>query len=410
MNKTLNSLANTVGLQNSLGKISGKAIHLIYTSLVSIALTISEFALFAIFWTTLRFFIYLGSNNYYISFFSEVRKKLTEKKWHNAVFTTILITGAVFSVISFVFFFGFFKSFHVSLVGALAVFNGVILKCLAEFSKANHSVFIAVISEDLTLNSVLLFSFIFLPENPTILFISQWVLIAYALAMIFSYVGIVTKFGLKWFPKIDFKSDFSSLFKTGFGLTIYRGHEMTAFFLIRTLGKYFYGEYFVASTHILLQFYNIVKMYVMAMISGYQSKITLESVTVWTISTIQELYFFVLKKASLLFAVAIIIGFAVKTQLVTLFFPNYLEIVSKVDVMLIIGIITFVFEPLHYVIIYNNLIQNKKKVNTLLIVALLTISSLSVFGIDSFLWFCLMITYPLIVQFLFVSQKIKSLK
>jgi O-antigen/teichoic acid export membrane protein len=410
MSKPISGLKNSIGLHNSTGKISGKALHLVYTSLASTSISISEFALFAIFWTTLRFFIYLGSNNYYISFFSAVREKLAAKKWHNTVFTMILITGVAFSVLSFVFFFAFFKSYHVSLLGALAVISGIILKCLAEFSKANHSVFLAVISEDLTLNVVLLGSFLFLPENPTILFFSQWAIIAYVIAMIVSYFGIVRKFGLEWLPRIYVPLNFFSYFKTGLSLTIYRGHEMTAFFLIRTMGKYFYGEYFVASTHILLQFYNIVKLYVLGTISGYQSKITLKHVTKWTMKTVQELYFLVLKRASLLFAVGIFLGFALKTHIITLFFPNYLEITSKVNVMLTLGIIMFVFEPLHYIFIYNNLIQNKKRINTILIVILLSLSSLSILNINSFIWFCLMITYPLIVQLLFVLQKAKSLK
>lgn len=410
MNKIFVVLMRNIGLHNSTGKISGKALYLIYTSLASMSLSVSEFALFAIFWTTLRFFIYLGSNNYYISFFSAVREKLAAKKWHNTVFTAILITGVAFSALSFVFFFVFFKSYHVSLLGALAVISGIILKCLAEFSKASDSVFLAVISEDLTLNAVLLGSFLFLPENPTILFFSQWAIIAYVIAMIVSYFGIVRKFGLEWFPRIHIPLNFFSYFKAGLSLTIYRGHEMTAFFLIRTVGKYFYGEYFVASTHILLQFYNIVKLYVMGTISGYQSKITLERVTKWTMKTVQELYFLVLKRASLLFAAGIFLGFALKTHIIILFFPNYLEITTKVNIMLIIGIITFVFEPLHYIFIYNSLIQNKKMINTFLIVVLLIISSLSILNINSFIWLCAMITYPLIVQFLFVLQKAKSLK
>jgi O-antigen/teichoic acid export membrane protein len=405
MSKPISGLKNNIGLHNSTGKISGKALHLVYTSLASTTLSISEFALFAVFWATLRFFVYLGSNNYYISFFSDVREKLAEKKWHNPVFSTILVTAFAYSALSFVFFFGLFKCFYVSLSGALAVFSGVLLKCLAEFSKANHSVFIAVISEDLTLNTVLLGSLLFLPENPTILFISQWTLIAYAIAMIVSYVGIVRKFGLKWLPNINFPPTLFTFFKTGFDLTIYRGHEMTAFFLIRTVGKYF-----VASTHILLQFYNIVKLYVIATISGYQSKITLDSITKWTITTIKELYFKVLKRSLLLFAVGIILGFALKTPMIKFFFPNYLEIAPKVNIMLVIGIIMYVFEPLHYILIYNKLIHNKKRINKLLALALLALSCLSILSINPFFWFYLMISYTLIIQFLFVLQKVKSLK
>lgn len=410
MSKLLSGLKNNIGLHNSTGKISGKALHLVYTSLASTTLSISEFALFAVFWATLRFFVYLGSNNYYISFFSEVREKLAEKKWHNSAFSTILVTAVAYSALSFVFFFGLFKCFYVSLLGALAVISAIILKCLAEFSKASHSVFLAVISEDLTLNAVLLGSFLFLPENPTILFFSQWAIIAYVIAMIVSYFGIVRKFGLEWFPRIHIPFNVFSYFKTGLSLTIYRGHEMTAFFLIRIMGKYFYGEYFVASTHILLQFYNIVKLYVMGTISGYQSKITLKRVTKWTTKTVQELYFFILKRASLLFAAGIFLGFALKTSMIKFFFPNYLEIAPKVNIMLIIGIIMYIFEPLHYILIYNNLFKNKKRINALLAFVLLAVSSLSVININSFFWLCAMITYPLIVQLLFVLQKAKSLK
>ena len=410
MSKPNSGIKNNIGLHNSTGKISGKALHVVYTSLASTTLSISEFALFAVFWATLRFFVYLGSNNYYISFFLDVREKLAEKKWHNPVFSTILITAVAYSALSFVFFFGLFKSFYVSLFGALAVFSGVLLKCLAEFSKANHSVFIAVISEDLTLNTVLLGSLLFLPENSTIFFISQWALIAYAIAMIVSYVGIVRKFGLKRLPNINFPPTLFAFFKSGFDLTIYRGHEMTAFFLIRTVGKYFYGDYFVASTHILLQFYNIVKLYVIATISGYQSKITLEDVKKWTLTTVQKLYFSVLKKSSLLFFIGITLGFALKTHIINLFFPNYIAVASKVNVILVIGIIMYVFEPLHYILIYNKLIHNKKRINTLLALVLLALSCLSILSINPFFWFYLMISYTLIIQFLFVLQKVKSLK
>lgn len=409
MRKHLSKLNVNTGLNNSFGKISGKAIHLFYTSLASVSLPISEFALFAIFWTTVRLFIYFGSNNYYIAFFAEVRTKLLEKKWHNRIWTVVLITAVIFSVISFGFLFAFFHSFYVSFFGTTAVFFGILLKCLAEFSKANHSVFVAVISEDLTLNTVLLGSFLFLPENPTILFISQWALIAYAIAMLISYIGVVRKFDLAWFPKIQEKPSFFSFFKEGFGLTIYRGHETMAFFLIRILGRYYYGEYFVASTHILLQFYNIVKLYVIATISGFQSKITLDNVKKWTLTTVQKLYFSVLKKASLLFFTGITLGFALKTHIINLFFPNYLAEASKVNAILIIGIITFAFEPLHYIFIYNNLFKNKKRINTLLIFTLLLVSSLSMFSINSFLWFFLMISYPLVVQLVFVTHKIRSL-
>ena len=409
MGKHLSKPNANTGLNNSFGKISGKAIHLFYTSLASVSLPISEFALFAIFWTTVRLFIYFGSNNYYIAFFAEVRTKLHEKKWHNTIWTVVLITAVIFSTISFGFLFSFFHSFYVSLFGTAAVFFGILLKCLAEFSKANDSVFVAVISEDLTLNTVLVGSLLFLPENPTILFISQWALIAYAMAMLISYIGVVRRFDLAWLPKIQETPSFFFFFKEGFGLTIYRGHETTAFFLIRTLGKYYYGEYFVASTHILLQFYNIVKLYVIATISGFQSKITLDDVKKWTLTMVQKLYFSVLKKASLLFFIGITLGFTLKTHIINLFFPNYIAVVSKVNVMLIIGIITFAFEPLHYIIIYNNLVKNKKRINFVLIFTLLLISSLSMFSINSFLWFCLMISYSLIVQLVFVTHKIRSL-
>lgn len=409
MRKHLSKLSANTGLNNSFGKISGKAIHLFYTSLASVSLPISEFALFAIFWTTVRLFIYFGSNNYYIAFFAEVRTKLLEKKWHNTIWTVVLITAVIFSAISFGFLFFFFHSFYVSLLGMAAVFFGILLKCLAEFSKANHSVFIAVISEDLTLNTVLLGSFLFLPENPTILFISQWALIAYTIAMLISYIGVVLRFDLAWFPRIQETPSFFFFFKEGLGLTIYRGNETMAFFLIRTLGKYYYGEYFVASTHILLQFYNIVKLYVIATISGFQSKITLDNIKKWTLTKVQKLYFSVLRKGSLLFFMGIILGFALKTHIINLFFPNYIAVAPKVNVMLIIGIITFIFEPLHYIIIYNNLVKNKKSINSVLIFTLLLVSSLSMISINSFLWFCLMITYPLVVQLMFVTHKIRSI-
>jgi O-antigen/teichoic acid export membrane protein len=151
-------------------------------------------------------------------------------------------------------------------------------------------------------------------------------------------------------------------------------------------------------------------LYVIATISGYQSKITLDSITKWTITTIKELYFKVLKRSLLLFAVGIILGFALKTPMIKFFFPNYLEIAPKVNIMLVIGIIMYVFEPLHYILIYNKLIHNKKRINTLLALALLALSCLSILSINPFFWFYLMISYTLIIQFLFVLQKVKSLK
>lgn len=418
MNKTRKIFAKYIlqnlGLINLFGKSFGRILYLILTAYLSFRLSVNDFAEFAIFWTSLRMFTFYGSNNLYIIYFNKVRTYLMDKQeWPRHVSSNIILNSSFFiSIIAIVSILLFDDALYiVFLLGCLVCF--LIIRYVAEFAKADNNLFLSIFIDDV-LFYILFFVFCMISlsyqNNLYVLIISLFV--ASFLTAIIGIILFIRKFKIKIVSFFIKSSDFSmSEFKLGINYTFLRGNETLSNFAVRYLGQIYFGDIFVAYAHIMYQFYNIFSLLTMSVISGFQSKITVMDKSIFNSSFINQSYLKILK-TTLPFIIVFIAVLAVfNNQILTWFFPKYVEYSHMLYKVGFAGIVFAIIQPLVFIMIYNNSFKNIVKLNytQYLIMFLVFITPLVIANFNDEYWLLLAMTILVIVQGAFAFANYKNL-
>lgn len=286
------NIAQNLGLINLFGKSFGRVLFLVLLSFFSYKLTVSDFAEFAIIWSSLRMFTFYAANNLYIIYFDKVRAYLIDKnQWPRKVSANIVITCVAFCILIFVLSILLFDELWVALVLIPCLLCYVVIRNLSEFAKADNNLFLSIFIEDF-----LFYLLFFVLSISGLYFYNDVfsVMITLLISLFITAVVCVLLFKRKF--KISLKSytinlkDFSFPdFKLGLNYTILRGNEVLSNFGVRYLGQIYFGDLFVAYAHIMYQFYNVFCLLAISVVSGFQSKITLKSDKIMTRSFFKKM-------------------------------------------------------------------------------------------------------------------------
>lgn len=402
-----NYIRNNLGLINLFGKTFGRFLFLLLTSFLAYKLSIKDFAEFAIFWSSLRMFTFYTANNLYIVYFNKVRKHLIENKtWPKQVSCNIVLTSIFFSITFTAISLLIFDSIIISILIFPCLLLFIIIRNLSEFAKADHSLFLSIFIEDFLFY---LFFFIFSLIGVFIFNGIESIVIAVFLTLlttaIICLILFKRKFGLKINTyKLEFKDFSISDFRLGFNYTVLRGNEVLSNFAVRYLGQIYFGDVFVASAHIMYQFYNVFVLLTMSVISGLQSKITVKKQEDFNKDFIKKMYLKMLKTiAPFIISVIILIG-VFNLQILTLFFPKYVEYNSLLVKVSFTGLIFMFIQPLVFLFIYNNKISNLRVLNFSQYFVMIALYLLPLFfnGFNPQYWLLLVMTSFIIVQGFYV--------
>ena len=191
--------------------------------------------------------------------------------------------------------------------------------------------------------------------------------------------------------------------------TIMRGTEFFSNFGVRYLGLIYFGDIFVSYAHIMYQFYNVFILISMSVISGMQSKITVNNLTSFNKYFVKKMYFQVLKTIApfIVFGVAIIIIF--KSQILSIFFPKYEDYDDLLVKVSLTGFVFMFIQPFVYILLYNNKVTNIKKINLtqyLTMFALYLLPWIYIEMNDEY-WLLLIMTSFILIQGLYSIQNIR---
>ena len=406
-------LKNNLGLLNLFGKASGRVLFLLLTSFFAYQLSIEDFAVFALFWTTIRMLTYVSANNYYIIYFNEVRKSLIEeKKWSLKTTANIGITGLVFGLISTAIAYHIFKDIRITLLFFPSLLLFVAIRSLSEFSKADNSVVLAIFIEDF-LFYFLFFIFgiagIFISNNINSIVIALF--LALVITFIFCYILFIKKFKLDSIPlRLNWAYFSAKDFRLGVNYTFFRGNEFFANFGVRYFGLVYFGELFVSYSHIMYQFYNIFLLITISVISGLQSRITLHDNMVFNTSFVKKSYKNILKIAAPFTVIIIISIYFFKDLILEIFFPKYVAYADLLMKVSLIGLLLMLIQPLVYILIYNKKMLNIHSVNIVqyATMILLFISPSLFMDFSEEIWLLLAMSAFVLVQGLFSVVTIRK--
>ncbi len=361
----LRYIKHNLGLINLVGKTSGRVFFLLLTSFFAYKLSVEDFASFAIFWTTVRMFTFITTNNLNIVYFNEVRDQLLSHKWLPKHSSNLVFTALFFGVISSGLSYLIFKSALTMVIMFPTVLLFVAIRHMAEFSKADNSVFMAIFVEDF------LFYLLFFISGLTTVYTSNnfdAIILSLLITVLLTAIVCVVLFKKKFNLQINsYKIQFTDLsiqdFKLGMHYTIMRGTEFFSNFGVRYLGLIYFGDIFVSYAHIMYQFYNVFILISMSVISGMQSKITVSNLTSFNKYFVKKMYFQVLKIIApfIVFGIAIIIIF--KSQILSIFFPKYEDYDDLLVKVSLTGFVFMFIQPFVYILLYNNKVTNIKKIN-----------------------------------------------
>ncbi len=408
-------IKNNLGILNLFGKTLGRFLFLVLTSFFAYRLSFKDFAAFAIFWTTLRMLTFFSANNLYIIFFNEVRESLIDKKeWPAKVSSNILFTFIAFGLLSSIaaFFFFFYLLFAVLMFPSIFLFT--IIRNISEFSKSDNSVYLSIFIEDF------LFYFIFFVTGiisvylyNSLLGIIIAIFITILITATTSLILFKSKFNFKINTfKIRFKDFSFKDLKLGMNYTILRGNDFLSSFCVRYLGQIYFGDIFVSYAHIMYQFYNLFTLITMSVISGMQSKITVKKDLIFDKIFVKQTYSKILKTVIPFVVGIILIIILFNLQILSLFFPRYIqynELLVKISFM---GLIYMVFQPLIFILLYNNKVSNLKLLNFTQYLGI-TIVYFLPFIFPEFneqYWLLMAMTIFIIIQGLFAIVSFKTIK
>jgi hypothetical protein len=189
-------------------------------------------------------------------------------------------------------------------------------------------------------------------------------------------------------------------FKLGLNYTILRGNEVLSNFAVRYLGQIYYGDLFVGYAHIMYQFYNLFCLLSVAVVSGFQSKITIKSHEVLTREFFNKMYRKVLKTL-LPFVVGLLIVVALlNNQILEWFFPKYASFGGLLIKVSLAGVFFAIVQPFIFIFIYNRLFHNIIRLNVIQYAIMLIMFSLPYFypNFDEQYWLLLMMTLFVMIQ------------
>jgi hypothetical protein len=408
-------IKNNIGLINLFGKTVGRFLFLLLTSFFAYKLSFKDFAAFAIFWTTLRMLTFFSANNLYIIYFNEVRESLMDKKeWPAKVSSNIFFTFIAFGLLSSIASFFIFDNLLIAVFMFPSILLFTIIRNISEFSKSDNSVYLSIFIEDF------LFYFIFFGTGVISVYLYSSLLgivIAIFLTILITAITSLILFKSKFNFKINtFKIRFKDFsfkdFKLGMNYTILRGNEFLSSFCVRYLGQIYFGDIFVSYAHIMYQFYNLFTLITMSVISGMQSKITIKKDFIFDKRFVKETYIKILKTVTPFVFGIILIIILFNSQILGLFFPKYIQYNKLLVRISFIGLIYMVFQPLVFILLYNNKVSNLKLLNFTQYIGI-TIVYLLPFIFSKFnqqYWLLMAMTIFIIIQGLFAIVSFKTIK
>lgn len=406
-------IKHNLGLINLIGKTSGKVLFLVLTSLFAYKLSVEDFASFAIFWTTVRMFTFITTNNLNIIYFGKVRDHLLNHQWLTKFSSNLVFTMLFFGLISSILSYFIFKSIFAMVIIFPTLLLFVAIRYMAEFSKADNSLFLAIFVEDF------LFYLLFFIFGLTAIYTSNdfdaIILSLFATVLITAIICVIL-FKRKFKLKIDsYKirlSDFSYKdFKLGMHYTIMRGTEFFSNFAVRYLGQIYFGDIFVSYAHIMYQFYNVFVLISMSVISGMQSKITVSNALDFNKAFVKNMYVKVQKTVApfIVLVVAVIIAF--NSQILDTFFPKYAEYNELLVKVSFTGFVFMFVQPFVFILIYNNKVTNIKRINLTqyLVMFVLCLLPWVYADLNEQYWLLLIMTSFILIQGAYSIQNYKTL-
>ena len=359
-------IKHNLGLINLFGKAFGRLLFLLLTAFFAYKFSVEDFAAFAIFWASLRLFTFFSVNNLYIIYFNEVRENLIDyKKWPIKISSNIIFNAIIFSIISGVLSALLFDSIVITMLMIPSILLFIIIRNISEFSKADNSLNLYIFIEDF------LFYFLFFVFGILAIFIEDnltMIIIALLLTLLITAIAGLILFKRKFNLQINsFKIRYNHFsftnFKLGVNYTFLRGNDFFSNFGVRYLGQIYFGDVFVAYTHIMYQFYNMVTLITIAVVSGFQSKITVKKTSTFNKLFIKETYFKILKTIAPFIATIIIVIVFFNLQILNLFFPKYIQYNNLLVKVSFTGLLYMFIQPLVFILIYNNKFFNIKALN-----------------------------------------------
>lgn len=404
----LKHVSKNLGLINLFGKSFGRLLYLALVAYFSYKLSIKHFAEFAIFWSSLRMFAFYGTNNINIIYFNKVRHELIEnKKWPLEISTNVVLTITFFSLLTTFVSFFIFQNTTTSLImiGCLPFF--IIIRIIVEFSKADNNLFLSIFIDDF-----LFYVLFFLLSIIGLLYFNDIKTILYALlaSSFFTALTGVFLFAKKFNINIKHYKIKLSLFsfkdfKLGISYTILRGNEVLSNFAVRYLGQIYFGDLFVAYAHIMYQFYNIFSLLTMAVVSGFQSKITAKASKEFNKFFIKKSYMRIVKTIFPFIFLLLIVLVLFGNQILLLLFPKFVMYHDLLIKVAFAGLLFAVLQPLIFILVYNNRFINITKLNTFqyIVMILLFGTPLIFANFNDQLWFLLIMISIVIIQGFFAS-------
>lgn len=413
--KFIKNIKYNLGLINLFGKISGRFLFLLLTSFFAYKLSFNDFAVFAIFWTTLRMLTFLSANNLYIIYFNEVRESLVDYKvWPAKISCNIAINLFLFGLLSTIGSFFIFDNWVITFLMFPSLLLFVIIRNISEFSKSDNSVYLSIFIEDF------LFYFLFFITGIISVYLYNsltGIVIALFSTILITAITSLVLFKRKFKLKINsFKlnlKDFSFKdLRLGVNYTVLRGNEFLSSFGVRYLGQIYFGDIFVSYTHIMYQFYNLFTLITTSVISGMQSKITIKTGLVLDKYFVKQIYFKVLKTITPFVFVIIVVIFIFNTNILNLVFPKYVQYSPLLVKVSFTGIIFVIFQPLVFILIYNNKVSNIRLLNIVQYVSITFIYLLPLIFVNfnEQYWLLLVMTFFIIIQGVFSFLSYRKIK
>lgn len=402
-----------LGFINLAGKISGKVFFLVLTSFFSHELSYKDFASFAIFWSALRMFIYFSANNLHIIYFNKVRQNLISyKKWPIEVSSNITITAIGFSFIFTIISFFIFDDIAITLLMFPSILLYLIIKSISEFSKSNDSLFLSIFIEDF-----LFYLLFFISGVTLVMFSNSFLMIVTALffsLLLTSITSIILfkrkfKLNIKTY-KIKFEDFSFEDFRLGINYSFLRGNEIFANFGVKFFGKIYFGDLFVSYTHIMYQFYNLFGLVIISIISGLQSKITINDDSKFNKLFVKNNYFKVLKTATPFIILTLIIINFFNYEILDLLFSKYKSYNKLLVKVAFTSVLLLIVQPLVFIFIYNNKIHNIKILNITQYFFMIIIYAIPYLysGFNEEYWLLLTMTTFVIIQGIFAIKNYRT--
>lgn len=413
--KFIKNIKYNLGLINLFGKISGRFLFLLLTSFFAYKLSFKDFAVFAIFWTTLRMLTFLSANNLYIIYFNEVRESLVDcKVWPAKISCNIAINLFLFGLLSTIGSFFIFDNWLITFLMFPSLLLFVIIRNISEFSKSDNSVYLSIFIEDF------LFYFLFFITGVISVYLYNsltGIVIALFFTILITAITSLILFKRKFKFKINsFKlnlKDFSFKdLRLGINFTVLRGNEFLSSFGVRYLGQIYFGDIFVSYAHIMYQFYNLFTLITMSVISGMQSKITIKTNLVLNKDFIKQIYFKVLKTITPFVFIIVVVIFIFNTKILNLVFPKYVQYSPLLVKVSFTGIIFMIIQPLVFILIYNNKVSSIRLLNIVQYISITFIYLLPLIFVkfNEQYWLLMAMTVFIIIQGVFSFLSYRKIK